>query len=125
MAALAQAGTRVHEPVHRFRLEVPAEVCGPVLPVLGRLRATWRPPVADGAVCLLDGEIPAGEVSALERLLPGLTRGEGVLETEFSHYQPVNGGPVPVRPRTDHNPLHREDYLRNLRRVAPGRAGAG
>jgi ribosomal protection tetracycline resistance protein len=125
MAALAQAGTLVHEPVHRFRLEVPAEVCGPVLPVLGRLRATWRPPVPDGAVCLLDGEIPAGEISGLERLLPGLTRGEGVLETEFSHYQPVNGGPVPVRPRTDHNPLNREDYLRNLRRVAPGRAGSG
>jgi ribosomal protection tetracycline resistance protein len=125
MAALAQAGTRVHEPVHRFRLEVPAEVCGPVLPVLGRLRATWRPPAADGAVCLLDGEIPAGEVSSLERLLPGLTRGEGVLETEFSHYQPVSGGPVPARPRTDHNPLHREDYLRNLRRVAAGRADAG
>jgi ribosomal protection tetracycline resistance protein len=122
MAALAQAGTLVHEPVHRFRLEVPAEVCGPVLPVLGRLRATWRPPVPDGAACLLDGDIPAGEVSVLERLLPGLTRGEGVLETEFSHYQPVNGGPVPVRPRTDNNPLHREDYLRNLRRVAPGRA---
>jgi ribosomal protection tetracycline resistance protein len=122
MAALAQAGTRVHEPVHSFWLEVPADVCGPVLPVLGRLRATWRPPVLKGPACLLEGEIPAGEVSALERSLPGLTRGEGVLSAEFSHYQPVNGGPVPVRPRTDHNPLHREDYLRNLRRVAPGRA---
>ncbi len=122
MAALAQAGTRVHEPVHSFRLEVPADVCGPVLPVLGRLRATWRPPVLKGPACLLEGEIPAGEVSGLERSLPGLTRGEGVLESEFSHYQPVSGGPVPVRPRTDHNPLNREDYLRNLRRVAPGRA---
>ena len=123
MAALAQAGTRVQEPVHSFRLEVPADVCGPVLPVLGRLRATWRPPVLKGPVCLLEGEIPAGEVSSLERSLPGLTRGEGVLSAEFSHYQPVSGGPVPVRPRTDHNPLNREDYLRNLRRVAPGRAG--
>ena len=122
MAALAQAGTRVHEPVHSFRLEVPADVCGPVLPVLGRLRAAWRPPVLKGPACLLEGEIPAGEVSGLERSLPGLTRGEGVLESEFSHYQPVSGGPVPVRPRTDHNPLNREDYLRNLRRVAPGRA---
>ena len=123
MAALAQAGTRVHEPVHRFGLEVPADVCGPVLPVLGRLRAAWRPPVLKGPACLLEGEIPAGEVSGLERSLPGLTRGEGVLESEFSHYQPVSGGPVPVRPRTDHNPLNREDYLRNLRRLAPGRGG--
>ena len=125
MAALTRAGTRVHEPVHRFRLEVPAEACGPVLPVLGRLRAAWRPPAADGAVCLLDGEIPAGEVSALAAGQAGQQTLEGVLETEFSHYQPVNGGAVPVRPRTDHNPLHREDYLRNLRRVAPGRADGG
>jgi ribosomal protection tetracycline resistance protein len=123
MAALAQAGTLVHEPVHRFRLEIPADVTGPVLPVLGRLRASWLPPVVKGDACLLDGEIPAGHVSALERLLPGLTRGEGVLESEFSHYQPVTG-PVPERPRTDHNPLHREDYLRNLRRTA-GRADSG
>ena len=65
MAALAQAGTRVHEPVHSFRLEVPADVCGPVLPVLGRLRAAWRPPVLKGPACLLEGEIPAGEVSGL------------------------------------------------------------
>jgi ribosomal protection tetracycline resistance protein len=123
MAALAQAGTLAHEPVHRFRLEIPADVTGPVLPVLGRLRASWLPPVVKGDACLLDGEIPAGHVSALERLLPGLTRGEGVLESEFSHYQPVTG-PVPERPRTDHNPLHREDYLRNLRRTA-GRADSG
>ena len=30
MAALARAGTEVHEPLHRFRLEVPADTLGPV-----------------------------------------------------------------------------------------------
>lgn len=33
-AALRQAGTRVHEPMHRFRLELPADALGAVLPAL-------------------------------------------------------------------------------------------
>src|SRR5262249_62105796 len=98
--ALPHGGPGGQGPVHSFRLEVPADVCGPVLPVLGRLRATWRLPVLNGPTCLLEGEIPAGEVSGLGQLLPGLSRGEGVLESEFSRYQPVHGGPVPGRPRT-------------------------
>ena len=35
MSALQQAGTTVYEPMHRFRLEIPADTFGPVLPVLG------------------------------------------------------------------------------------------
>jgi ribosomal protection tetracycline resistance protein len=117
MDALKQAGTRVYEPVHRFHLEIPADTYGPVLPVLARLRAIPGGPVMRGALCLLDGEIPAAQVRALEQQLPGLTRGEGVLEAAFGHYQPA-GGDIPERPRTDHNPLNREEYLlRVARRV--------
>ena len=39
MAALRRAGTGVHEPMHRFRLEIPADTVGPVLPVLAAHRA--------------------------------------------------------------------------------------
>ena len=39
MAALRQAGTVVCEPVHRFRLELPADTLGALLPALARLRA--------------------------------------------------------------------------------------
>jgi ribosomal protection tetracycline resistance protein len=71
-----------------------------------------------GSLCLLDGEIPAAQVRELEEQLPALTRGEGVLEAAFGHYQPVRGA-VPSRPRTDHNPLNREEYLLHVtRRVA-------
>jgi len=48
---------------------------------------------------------------------PGLTRGEGVLESEFHRYAPVRGTP-PIRPRSDHNPLDRKEYLLHVvRRV--------
>ena len=39
MSALRQAGTRVYEPVHRFRLEAPADTAWSVLPALARLGA--------------------------------------------------------------------------------------
>jgi ribosomal protection tetracycline resistance protein len=56
-------------------------------------------------------------VHELELRLPALTRGEGVLDCVFGHYQPVRG-PIPARPRSDHNPLDRKEYLlRVLRRV--------
>jgi ribosomal protection tetracycline resistance protein len=59
-------------------------------------------------------------VHALEQQLPALTRGEGVLESAFDHYQPVQGAP-PARPRTDHNPLNRKEYLQVVVRRTAGR----
>jgi ribosomal protection tetracycline resistance protein len=41
--------------------------------------------------------------------------GEGVLESAFHHYAPVCS-PIPIRPRTDTNPLNRKEYLLHLRR---------
>ena len=117
MAALARAGTRVHEPLHRFRLELPADTIGAVLPVLGRLRAVPRTTTVQGSSGVVEGEVPAARVHELEQQLPGPTRGEGVLESGFDRYQPVRG-PAPTRARTDHNPLDRKEYLLAvLRRV--------
>jgi ribosomal protection tetracycline resistance protein len=52
--------------------------------------------------------------------LPALTHGEGVLESAFERYQPVDGR-VPDRPRTDHNPLNRDEYLLSVVRRTSGR----
>ncbi|MFG3684775.1 GTP-binding protein [Micromonospora sp. NPDC047740] len=110
MAALSRAGTRVHEPVHRFRLDLPADMFGTVLPALTGLDAVPRTATPHGSGYLVEGEVPAGRVHALEQRLPALTRGEGTLESEFDHYRPVRG-PAPSRPRWDHDPLHRKEYL--------------
>ena len=69
---------------------------------------------------MLEGDIPAGRVHALEHRLPALTRGEGVLETAFDRYRPVRG-PAPVRTRSDHNPLDRKEYLLAVARRVGGR----
>jgi len=119
MDALTQAGTRVYEPMHRFQLELPADTFGQVLPVLAGLGAVPRATAPRGSSYLVEGEIPAARVHALTQQLPGLTRGEGVLESAFDHYRPVRG-PVPSRPRTDHNPLDRKAYLLHVLRRVPG-----
>ncbi|MET9129193.1 translation factor GTPase family protein [Streptomyces antibioticus] len=112
--ALRRAGTRVHEPMHRFRLEAPADTLGALLPVLAALDAVPGTTRTEGARCVLEGVVPAARAHALEQRIPGLTRGEGEWESAFDHYAPVAGGAVPERPRTDRNPLDRKEYLLNV-----------
>ena len=119
MSALKQAGTRVYEPMHRFRLEIPADTAGSVLPALAGLRAVPRAPARRDSFCLLEGEIPAARVHELRQMLPSLSRGEAVLECAFGHYQPVRGT-IPARPRSDHNPLNRKEYLLHVVRRVGG-----
>ncbi len=117
MEALKRAGTVVHEPLYHFRLEIPADTFAAVLPVLAHHRAVPQSSTIDRATCVLEGDVPAARMHGLHQQLPGITRGEGVLEGAFDRYEPVRDL-VPNRPRTDHDPLNRKDYLlRVLRRV--------
>ncbi len=116
MTALRQAGTTVHEPVHRFELDLPADVLGTVLAALPHVDAVPLDLEVRGSTYLMTGRIPAVRVHDLQGRLPALTHGEGSLTSEFLDYQQVCGVP-PERPRTDHDPLDRREYLR--------RAGAG
>ncbi|MGE5828997.1 MAG: GTP-binding protein [Micromonosporaceae bacterium] len=113
MRALARAGSVVCEPVLHLDLEVPSASVGPVLATLAGLGATVRTPAPQGDLATIVTLLPAARLSRLQRRLPGLTGGEGVLEPHFAGYRPVTGGP-PVRPRTTPNPLHREEYLTSL-----------
>ncbi|MGW6276428.1 GTP-binding protein [Kribbella sp. NPDC055071] len=115
LAAIQQAGTTVHEPLHHFRLEIPTDTTCAVLAALARLRAIPEVPALAAETSTLEGQIPAAAVYELEQRLPALTRGEGVLESAFERYQPVTG-PIPERPRTDQDPLNRRDYLLHVQR---------
>ena len=115
MAAVKQAGTVVCEPVHRFRLDTPADTLNVLLPVLARLHAVPEVSATKDSWCTLEGDIPVTKVHELRQQIPHLTRGEGVMESSFDRYEPVRG-PAPTRPRTDDNPLNREEYLRRVTR---------
>ncbi|WP_427924537.1 GTP-binding protein [Streptomyces sp. cg40] len=114
--ALRRAGSQVYEPMHRFRVEAPADTLGALLPVLAAVRAVPGTTETRGRVCVLEGTVPAAQVHGLERQLPGLTRGEGEWESAFDHFAAVAHGTVPERARTDRNPLNRKEYLLNVTR---------
>jgi ribosomal protection tetracycline resistance protein len=95
-AAVRRAGTVVCEPVHRFVIEVPDEVVGPVTSLVGRLGGVPVESQGTGTgIAVVRGEIPAGSVAALQRDLPGLTHGEGVCQTEHDRFDPVRETPAP------------------------------
>lgn len=118
MAALSRAGTAVYEPLHHFLLDLPAERSAVTLTALPHLAAVPLSTTARGSACVIEGEIPAARIRDLRRELPGLTGGEGILETAFDRYVRVHGAVLPSRPRTGPDPLNRKEYLlRVTRRV--------
>jgi ribosomal protection tetracycline resistance protein len=68
--------------------------------------------------------LPAARAQELQRQLPGLTGGEGVLDATFAGYQPVNGD-QPTRRRTTPNPLNLDEYMMQFAHWATRRADDG
>ena len=120
MRALKEAGTRVCEPFIAARIETPSESASAVLSMLSRLDAGPPSVTHDGSLAVLVSQLPAGRLSDLRRQLPGLTGGEGLVETRFAGYEPV-AGPAPRRPRRTVSALNRDEYLMHL----AGRARGG
>jgi ribosomal protection tetracycline resistance protein len=113
--ALAQAGTTVCEPVFRIAAEVPSEAIGQMLAALGRLGAGATTPSTRGELSVVEATLPASRVQELRRQLPGLTGGEGVIDSEFAGYQPVTGE-SPIRERLTPDPGNLEEYLAQVGR---------
>jgi ribosomal protection tetracycline resistance protein len=120
MQALERAGTVVCEPTARLVLEVPADTIGAVMAALARRSAAVDTPSVNGQLAVIEAVVSAARTHDLQRQLPGLTRGEGVLESSFEGYEPVVGEP-PTRRRTTPNPLNLDEYMAHL----AGREAAG
>ena len=113
MQALERAGTVVCEPTVRVSLEVPTTTIGAVMPALARLGAAVEPPSPHGKLSTIAAALPAARADDLQRELPRLTGGEGVLDSSFGGYQPVFGD-QPTRRRTIPNPLNLGEYMMHL-----------
>ena len=99
MQALERAGTAVCEPIVRVSIETPSTTVGAVLASVARLGGVLEPPSLVGDLSTIETVMPAARARDLERQLPALTGGEGVLESDFGGYQPVSGT-APIRRRT-------------------------
>ncbi|HWV35620.1 MAG TPA: translation factor GTPase family protein, partial [Thermomicrobiales bacterium] len=73
--AIRQAGTMVCEPVHEATVRVPPESMGAVIHAVAVHRGVVETTSIDGDLAVVTGMVPAAEIDALTRELPGLTNG--------------------------------------------------
>jgi len=117
MQALERAGTAVCEPIVRVSIETPSDAAGAVLAAVARLGGVVGPLSLTGDLSTIETVMPAARAHDLQRQLPALTGGEGVLESNFGGYQRVSGT-APTRRRTTANPLDHQEYILHLARRA-------
>jgi ribosomal protection tetracycline resistance protein len=86
--ALAKAGTAVCEPIMEVRVEAPATSVGAALAAVARLGGSPGQPSVLGDLAIVETVLAADRTQDLQRELPGLTGGEGVLESRFAGYRP-------------------------------------
>jgi ribosomal protection tetracycline resistance protein len=113
--ALAQAGTWVCEPLAELSLEMPSSTAHAVLAVLSRLGGRVTGQFSAGGVSRVGAVLPVARVRTLQHGFPGLTMGEGILESRPGGYQPVGEHP-PTRERSRPSPLDRDLWLASLQR---------
>jgi ribosomal protection tetracycline resistance protein len=111
--ALDQAGTWVCEPLADLSVEVPAATAQGVLATLGRLGGRVTGQFSANGVTRASAVLPVAQVRALQSRLPGLSMGEGILESRPGGYQPIGEHP-PTRPRSGPSPLDRDAWLASL-----------
>ena len=113
--ALARAGTWVCEPLANVALEVPASTAQAVLATLGQLGGRVRGQFTAKDQTKASAVLPVARLRVLQQRLPGLSMGEGILETSPWGYQPIGDNP-PTRARSRPSPLDRDAWLASLSR---------
>ena len=95
--ALREAGVVVCEPMTSLRIEAPVEsgkgIVGVVLNAGGRILGQHSTDSRTTIVAF----VQAGRVHEVQNRMPGLTGGEGIVETQFAGFHPVTVDPPPSR----------------------------
>jgi ribosomal protection tetracycline resistance protein len=113
--ALERAGTWVCEPLADLTIEMPASTAHGVLATLGRLGGRVTGQFSTSGITRAGALLSVARVRTLQHQLPGLSMGEGILETHPGGYQPIGEHP-PTRPRSGPSPLDRDAWLAWLAR---------
>jgi ribosomal protection tetracycline resistance protein len=108
--ALGRAGTWVCEPLAELSLEMPASTAPAVLAVLGRLGGRVTGQFSANGLARASAVLQVARVQTLQQHLPGVSMGEGILESRPYGYQPMGENP-PTRPRSGPSPLDRDAWL--------------
>ncbi len=113
-SALSSAQTILCEPIEHFHVEIQATALAGVQSLLAKSGASMRKTLIDDGLARLEGTVASSMIQTIQRQLPGLSGGAGILDHAFDHYAPLSG-PHHVRERAAANPFDRADYLRRIR----------
>ena len=89
--ALKQAGTCVCEPMLRLSIELPSSTIGGLLNAVAQLGGVVEQTWVRGNLSTVEARMPADRSRDLQGQLPGLTGGEGNVESIFDGYQRMRG----------------------------------
>ncbi len=116
MDALAEAGTDVYEPIHKFELTVPADAMSKTMFNLSGINAIVNESTLRKDICFIKGTLPVAAADRFRASLHSLAQGEGVMVIEPCGFAKMHSD-APIRTRTDHNPLNRHEYLLHVLRA--------
>ncbi|CAI6081647.1 elongation factor G [Cohnella sp. JJ-181] len=111
MDGLARVGTRLLEPVLRFRLSVPEAFAGKLMNELMLMRAVFVAPEPAGERMEIQGLLPVADSLDFPARLGSMTKGRGVLSAAFAGYQEAPEGVQAERRRSGVNPLDQAKYI--------------
>ncbi|AFH63940.1 GTP-binding protein [Paenibacillus caseinilyticus] len=120
MDGLATTGTKLLEPLLRFRLSAPEEAAGRLLHELAEMRAVYETSVGQGGRMEMEGLLPVATSLDFPSRLGSLTKGRGVLSTSFAGYQEAPPDVRAERPRRGVNPLDQAKYILAVRSALSG-----
>ncbi|WP_338134379.1 translation factor GTPase family protein [Cohnella candidum] len=115
MDGLSRIGTKLLEPMLRFRLTVPEEFGGKVMNDLVLMRAAFEAPALHGDRMTIEGRVPVATSLEYAVKLGSLTKGRASLSTFFDGYEECPPDVKAERPRRGVNPLDTSKYILSVR----------
>ncbi|NBD25300.1 GTP-binding protein [Paenibacillus glycinis] len=120
MNGLANVGTKLLEPMLRFRMSVPEEFGGKIMNELVVLRGEFEAPVLRQERMELEGLLPVATTLDFPARLGAMTKGRGTLTTFFAGYRECPPDVDVSRQRRGVNPLDQAKYILAVRNAMSG-----
>ncbi|NHN32078.1 GTP-binding protein [Paenibacillus agricola] len=115
MDGLARTGTKLLEPLLRFRLSTPEEFGGKLMNELVMMRGNFDTPALRNGRMDIEGMLPVATSLDFPSRLGSLTKGRGTLTAWFAGYQDAPPEVAMERTRRGVNPLDQSKYILAVR----------
>ncbi|AZN38680.1 GTP-binding protein [Paenibacillus albus] len=120
MNGLASVGTKLLEPLLRFRLSVPEEYGGKLMNELVVMRGEFDAPTLRQERMEIEGLLPVATTLDFPARLGAMTKGRGTLTTFFAGYRECPPDVEVERQRRGVNPLDEAKYILSMRNALSG-----